>query len=332
MAAKRKDRQQVAERPSRPRKPSRSAAEREGLRKFFDRGTKRWRDVATGRYTSEPVRIAREERRYERELAAYRQAERERKRLEALEAERRAEARRARARERARERRRLEREKREAEEKRRERRRERDRARREKKRREKERAERRREREKARREKLKQEALEAEKKKREREAKTLKGSAREIREYLREVLDVMCTQLGTMGYSCHWSTAITAEGAVDSDFRLEPLPQNVDALVLDIEDTGLLPRQSNLWISIGVEINTSDANAIGFKYPVRDRGTHRLWTWPVRAPDVVDAFRIVRDNILPANRDGAPLSDAANAIIVRIHWNPENRQPGRRPQ
>ncbi len=291
-------------RPKRPPKITKARAAREGLRKWQDKAG-RWRDRFG--YTSEPIAHKRALRRYVRELEQFK--------VDYAEAERRAKAlRRQRAARAKREREALHKRRSAAAKK--------------------GWATRRKKKPKPKPKKPKPKPPEPPKPKPKPPPEyrlPRRDDPKEIRRYLQEVLEEACRTLTGAGYECHYNTHINRDGSVDSDFTV--VGEDAFDVTFAIEEYAQFafkPKPGTpLWISVGLEIDISQANAAGFTYPTRDRGTFRIWTWPTEIDGAGDTFLLARQ-MLGAEREGGLLAGSLTSVIVRIHWNPRGTQPGRR--
>lgn len=157
--------------------------------------------------------------------------------------------------------------------------------------------------------------------------KKLLEEANGWRDYFREVLASACEILEREDYSCHWTTVLNRDGSVDGEARIEPLPEDktIFEILEDIQMGGAW-RRGDYWISVVLLIDGKKAAELGYKYPYRDRGVAAIDTHAQPGQDAGVVFfhaQEIARTILER------MGNIFVGVIVRIHWNHDNRQPPR---
>lgn len=156
-------------------------------------------------------------------------------------------------------------------------------------------------------------------------SKKLIETAREWRDYFREVLSDACEQLSE--YPCHWSTVQNKDGSVDGELRIEPLPEDKTIFeVLEDIQMGGAWRKGDYWISVVLLIDGKKAAELGYIYPYRDRGVAAIDTHAQPGRDAGAVFfhaQEIARSILET------MGEIFVGVLVRIHWNHADRQPPR---
>lgn len=143
--------------------------------------------------------------------------------------------------------------------------------------------------------------------------------------YFRELLDDACRVLEIDGHACEWSVKQNLDTSVDGQLRIEAEGDEelVAAVALDVENAANWSRPG-YWITLAAIVDSESAAEDGFDYPINAAGEFQVsGMYPVRSVNVGALFFDFRTGYLTL------IGDSVVAIILRVNWNPEKKQPAR---
>lgn len=143
--------------------------------------------------------------------------------------------------------------------------------------------------------------------------------------YFRELLDDACRVLEIDGHVCDWSVKQNLDASVDGQLRLEAKGDEelVASAAIDLENAANWSRPG-YWITLAAIVDSESAAEDGFDYPINAAGEFQVTgMFPVKSVNAGLLFLDFRIEYLTL------IGDSVVAIILRVNWNPEKKQPAR---
>ncbi len=153
-------------------------------------------------------------------------------------------------------------------------------------------------------------------------------TAEKQRKYFQTILKSACEKIRLDDLGCRYNTSLNKDLSVDGDIVIEPV-DNVGLALLSIKDAGDWEKIPDSWITIALKRSIPKSGQSVRGSPPIDRGTYSNWTYPYHSSNARFTFETARD--IYSRMVDAFGVDGANitTIIIRLHWNWQDKQPGR---